>query len=309
MLILSFLSLFTVQSIQRALQTKRKVQGQIDKNSNLRDALRIIERDINMAFNYRDVYVELYNQTQKARQTKATGKTDPANEIDPLTGLPKSAPSGNNPSPSANTSEERFKPKPVKVYSQFLGGEDSLDLTTLSNVRMTEDSPISMQAEVGYKLKPCRRRSNQEASSKCLWRRTSNYIHDDITRNGRETVLLENVTAFELRYLGPGREQEWVKLWYTNERGDDVTKGKFPYAVEITLAIKEEGTQTKDKELRMTTVAAVRNPNNPPVADPNNPAAAGAEGEVDPNGAAAGAGGDDGAAPDDAGTPGGGTSQ
>jgi hypothetical protein len=91
----------------------------------------------------------------------------------------------------------------------------------------------------------------------------SNYLHEDITREGQETVLLENVTEFKLRYLGPGKEEEWINQWYSNEKGDAVTKDKFPYAVEITLAVKDTSSKAKDKNLRMTIVAAIRNPNNP----------------------------------------------
>ncbi|NJM10486.1 MAG: hypothetical protein HC883_06480 [Bdellovibrionaceae bacterium] len=76
-------------------------------------------------------------------------------------------------------------------------------------------------------------------------------------------MLLENVTEFKLRYLGPGKDDEWVDTWITSDKsGDDTTKNKFPYAVEITLAVKDTGSGANDKVLRMTAVAAVRNPNN-----------------------------------------------
>ncbi len=74
MMIMAFLSLFTVDAIQKAVKTKAKVQKEIDKTSTLRDALRIMERDINMAFNYRDIAIELYNQTQTQR-AKKSGQT------------------------------------------------------------------------------------------------------------------------------------------------------------------------------------------------------------------------------------------
>lgn len=254
MMILAFLSLFTVQSIQQALKTKTKVQHEIDKNATLRDALKIMERDINLAFNYRDPAIQLYNMAQKERQKKGSTppKEDPPKPGDP----PKPPPQPLNP--------ELFKPKEDKIVTQFIGEPESLDFTSLSNVRLTSGSPISSQAEIGYKLKSCRRRSTQEQSSKCLWRRVSNYIHEkDITKNGEETVLLENVTDFSLRYLGPGKEEEWVDTWITTERGDDKTKGVFPYAVEITIGIKDSSPGAKDKNLKMTMVAAIRNPNNP----------------------------------------------
>lgn len=268
LVILSFLSLFTVQSIQKALQTKAKVQKDIDKNSTIRDALRIMERDINMAFNYRDINIELFNETQKARQKRGagTGTTSPAAGA-PVPPVP--------PVPTNPTDPNKYALKQEKIWTQFIGEPNSLDFTSLSNVRMQEDSPISQQAEIGYKLKPCRRRSTQEQSSQCLWRRVANYFHEDITKDGQETVLLENVKEFKLRYLGPGRDDEWVDTWITNERGDDQTKNKFPYAVEITLEVKDPSPKAKDKTLRMTTVAAIRNPNNPPDLnnpnDPNNP--------------------------------------
>lgn len=270
--ILSFLSLFTVEAIQRALQTKAKVQGDIDKNATLRDALRTMERDINMAFNYHDPYVQLYNLTQDVRLKAAQAKSGKAVTPNPGETQAQAQARVQAQGQTTGIDPEKYKKKTEKVYTQFIGTAESVDFTSLSNVRMMEDSPLSSQAEIGYKLKACRRRSNQEQSSNCLWRRVANYLHDDITRDGQETVLLENVTEFKLRYLGPGKEDEgWVNSWSTANGSDDVTKGKFPYAVEITLAVKDNSSKSKDKELRMTSVAAVRNPNNPKD-DPKNAA-------------------------------------
>lgn len=255
-MIMAFLSLFTVQAIQNALKAKTKVQKEIDKTSTLRDALRIIERDINMAFNYRDINIQLYNMAQKERQKKAQTQNNTVQNQAPVNTVVQ-------PPQGASADPEKYKLKTEKVLTHFLGQSDSIDFTTLSNIRMAEDSKISSQAEVGYKLKSCRRRSTQEQSSQCLWRRVSNFIHEDITKEGEETVLLENITEFKLRYLGPGKQEEWVDQWMTNEQGDDTTRGVFPYAVEITLEVKDTDPNAKDKSLRMTSVAAIRNPNNP----------------------------------------------
>lgn len=259
MMIMAFMSLFTVEAIQKALKTKAKVQKEIDKNSSLRDALRIMERDINMAFNYRDVSIELYNQTQAAR---AKNKTKPF-APDPKKSAEENAAAQAQWAQNQAGSAEQFKKKEEKIATQFIGQPEELDFTSLSNIRVSEEQKISSQAEIGYKLKSCRRRSTQEQSSKCLWRRVSNFIHEDITKTGDETVLLENITEFKLRYLGPGKNDEWVDTWITSDKGgDDVTKNKFPYAVEITMAVKDTGGDAKDKVLRMTAVAAIRNPNN-----------------------------------------------
>jgi prepilin-type N-terminal cleavage/methylation domain-containing protein len=261
MMIMAFLSLFTVQAIQRALKTKAKVQKEIDKNSTLRDALRIMERDINMAFNYRDISIELHNKTQemrKAKVTKPLTKNQGESDADFQTRTQQQQ-------QDAANSAEKYKLKVEKIATQFIGENEELNFTSLSNVRVSDEQKISSQAEIGYKIKSCRRRSTQEQSSKCLWRRVSNYIHEDITKVGEETVLLENIAEFKLRYLGPGKDDEWQDQWISSDKGgDDTTKNKFPYAVEITMAVKETvgSANTPDKLLRMTAVAAIRNPNN-----------------------------------------------
>lgn len=257
--IMAFISIFTVQAVQKAISTKAKVQKDMDKQTTLRDALRIMERDINMAFNYRDTSIEVFNQAQEIRKKRIQagpgstggggggGFTGGAANITPLT-----------PEQQADVA-----PKTEKIWTRFIGDSESIDFTSLSNVRVTEDSPTSTQAEIGYKIKSCRRRTTQEQSTRCLWRRISNYIHEDITKEGVETVLLENITEFKLRYLGPGKDGEWISSWSSAEGGDDTTKNKFPYAVEITIEVKDPNPDAKDKTLRMTAVAAIRNPNNP----------------------------------------------
>ena len=57
--ILATLTLLSGQSIQQALKSKVKIQAQIDDVSQVRDALKIIERDINLAYHYRDFESEM----------------------------------------------------------------------------------------------------------------------------------------------------------------------------------------------------------------------------------------------------------
>lgn len=267
MVILAFLSAFTAQAINNAIRAKAKVQKELDKTMTLRDAMRVIERDINSAFHYQDFNAKLFNLSLQARKTTASQAPPPIPG-----GNPTGAPLGNQ--PIAAPFQEHYKPKDEYKFTGFVGEKNSLDFTTLSNVRMQEDQQASMQAEVGYHLKSCRRRSQQGASSNCLWRRVAPIIDDDLLKGGSETVLLENVEKFDLRYLGPGKEKEWIEQWVSTERGDAITKGKFPYAVEVTIEVLDKRSDAKDKPLRMTIVASVRNPNNPPPStaqDPNNP--------------------------------------
>jgi prepilin-type N-terminal cleavage/methylation domain-containing protein len=257
LVILTFLAFFTSQSIQNALKAKGRLEKVTDRNSTLRDALKIIERDVNNAFNYRNVTIELYNQTQEARKKGKAGvgttqPTPPGGIVNP----------GQTLVPPDPNVQDKYPLKIDKVLTQFMGEKNSLNFSTLSNIRMSEDAQMDTQAEIGYSLKPCRRRSTQEQSSQCLWRRVANYIDEDIDKGGTETVLLENVDKFELRYLGPGKEDEWLDTWISGERADALTKNKFPYAVEITLSINDPANRSA-APLKMVSVAAIRNPNNP----------------------------------------------
>jgi hypothetical protein len=142
-----------------------------------------------------------------------------------------------------------------------------------------------MSEKIDLKLRVWRQKSKNDAGkfetdeakgidTDCSFLEMLDVVNEGLTKGGQETVLLENVEKFELRYLGPGKEKEWVPQWISTERGDALTKGKFPFAVEITLEVQDKSSNSKDKPLRMTIVAAIRNPNNPPPTqsqDPNNP--------------------------------------
>jgi type II secretion system protein J len=70
--ILAFISLFTSRMISQGVKAKGKIQAAIDRTSALNATLSLISKDIEQAFNYRDVNVELYNaaQTERRVQTK-----------------------------------------------------------------------------------------------------------------------------------------------------------------------------------------------------------------------------------------------
>jgi prepilin-type N-terminal cleavage/methylation domain-containing protein len=270
MAILTVLSIYSARSIQRAIKTKVKIEKEISRTSVVREALRVIERDVNLAFNYRDINIDLFNAAGKERQTASASPTpSPSSSYNPTTG--QTTPVATQQAPQPQTS---FKPRQQQILTQFLGSEKELTFTTLSNVRTMADVQESDQIVVGYTVHECSNWINKNLKSNCLWRRVNPIISDDITKGGEETVLLENVTRFELRYLGPGKNNEWQKQWYTDSHGDDTTKGIFPYAVEITIETQNKNIEG-DKPLAMTWVAALRFPNNPA---PSNSASAGLNG-------------------------------
>jgi len=239
--ILATMTILATQSIQQAIKSKVKIQEQIDDVSRMRDALRLIDGDINQAFHYRDVETEITELMNK--KTLAPGQAPP----------PPTAPTPQDPSMARRSN-------PV---TNFMGTENAMDFVTMNNARMIRNMKQADFMEVGYSLKSCKSLGGEDGSSQCLWRRSTSWVDEDVTKGGDEIVLLENISEFKLRYIGKGKE-DWVSVWRTDEGGDSSSKGKFPTAVEISLTV-EHGTGTKKKKYMMQIVSQVRFPNNPEV--------------------------------------------
>ena len=258
--ILAFISMYTAQTIQNGVRSKVKIQKNLEQEAILRDALKVISEDIRQAFNYRDVNVELYNlaQEQREKQSKKGNTPKKPDDSKPPTDPPPAEPPPPTP---GNNQNKKFTRKTEVIVTQFIGQKNQLNFSSLSFARSVANSPFSDQAEVGYFLRDCRNRLEKRERSQCLWRRISPVIDEKIEEDGSETVLLEQVKEFRLRYIGPGSEDTWRDDWMTDERGDATTKGQFPYAVEITLGVKDQRSE-EDKTFAMTIVAPIANPNN-----------------------------------------------
>lgn len=244
--ILGTLTVLTAQAISQAIRAKVKLQDQIDDVSRLRDATRLIERDINLAYHYRDIEKELEQILKK--------KNSPNQQTPP--GTPTPLPPEATQDPTNRREVPRRDPE-----THFVGNSESMDFVTMNNARTVRNSRQADFVEVGYSLKDCKNLRDDKASSKCLWRRSSPYVDLDVTKGGNEVVLLENVSEFKIRYMGKGK-QDWVSDWRTDAQGDGATKGKFPQAVEVSLTIekKEKG---KSKKYSMQVIVPVHFPNNP----------------------------------------------
>ena len=98
--------------------------------------------------------------------------------------------------------------------------------------------------------------------------RASTVLDDEVKEGGTETVLLENVEKFSLRYLMPGGDEpNWVDAWNSTEKDRADTTNKFPLAVEVTLAYKlpkvfKDQVDAKEIVYEKTLVAQIRFPNN-----------------------------------------------
>lgn len=270
--IMAFLSIMTADAIRSEIKSKAKYEKQIQTQAQLRDALEVMIRDINLAFHYRDFNAELYNAAWQERIKSAEGANgsssqDQDGQQDGQTDQNQNQ--GQDQNQRLAELKAQYKPKKPPVVTRFYGEEDQLFFTSLSNVRTQANQPQSRQLKVAYYVKQCRGLVNKKKSSRCLIRRTSPILDDDVTNDnttnkGTETVLLEDVTSFHLRYLGPGFDNEWVESWKSDKDvTDDRTRSKFPFAVEITLGIKDPQ-HGKDKSFKRTVVAEIRFPNNAP---------------------------------------------
>lgn len=238
--ILSSITILAARSIQQGVKAKEKIQGQIDDVSRVRDALRLMDRDVNLAFHYRDIEKELIDLVNKP----------PQQQVQPGQPQPPPQPQPQKPPPEAPRKD------PV---THFIGASDAMSFVTMNNARMVRDARQADFIEVGYLLRDCRS-TDGKSNSKCLWRRSSPIVDDDVTTGGDEVVLLENVNEFSLKYIGKGK-QDWVETWRTDKGGDAVTKAHFPAAVEISLTVvKGEG--DKKKTYKMQIVSSIHFPNN-----------------------------------------------
>jgi prepilin-type N-terminal cleavage/methylation domain-containing protein len=266
--ILAVLTIAATTSLQQGLKAKVKIQDQIEDMSMVRDSLRIIERDINLTYHYTDIEMEFLAEVACRSRTQPIG-TPPPNG-----GFPSPQPPpipGQNPQQNLPACLEAFPhdPKVIAKYqfrhdpeTQFFGHAETLDFVTMNVSRLGETEVMADFAKVGYSLKPCKKPDGSSAGQ-CLVRRFSSIVEGDVSKGGEDTVMVEHVTEFKLRYFGKGK-QDWNSDWSSGKGGDGATKGNFPQAVEITLTIEvPRGLDGKAKKrVSMQIVAGIRNPNN-----------------------------------------------
>ncbi len=234
--ILAVMSILAAQTIQRSMQAKVKLQDQIDDLSRVRDALRLMERDLGLAYHHRDFEKEI------ADKVKALGKPTPP------PGQPGFAPPPDPP-------EVREAPRQDPT-TFFVGSDSEMNFVTLNNSRIQSNARQADFQEVGYTLKDCREKNQ----GKCLWRRTSAVVDSDVSRGGNDIALLDHVQELKFRYIGKGK-QDWVTEWHSDATGDAVTKDHFPAAVEISLTFQKGDGDTM-KKYSTQIVAPIHFPNN-----------------------------------------------
>lgn len=231
--IMGAIAVIASTAIKGGLRNKKKLDARLRVESSVFDALRLMSTDIERAFHYQYTFYEI-------DRTSVTG------------GTPPGQPTGNPQDP--------VQPIPPERLTNIIGKDSSLHFTTLNHFRTTANAPESNQIEVGYYIENCRSRTTQQ-DSRCLWRRSSTIIDNDVTRGGEATPLLENVTELKFEYLSEDKnEKEWKKEWMSDVNGGN-NQNMFPIMIKIFLSIEDK----KNKEFgkfQQTIIASVRSTNN-----------------------------------------------
>lgn len=258
------LMLASNQFIQNGLRAKVKIHDKVEQMSMVRDALRVMARDINLAYHFRDIESEYKQQVQKNAQSALGPQGTPQpGQPPPTTPPPNPATTANQQSAIANAINTWTRPDPDRKdpTTQFVGSSDELHFITMNSSRLTEDVPQADFVKVSYYLGSCKKPGSTDTSGKCLLRSSDPLVEGDVTKHGPATILVENITELKLRYIGPNKE-DWVSDW-NSQAGDGGTKDNFPDAVEISLTMEKKEGQKKNK-VSMQIIAPVRYANNPP---------------------------------------------
>jgi prepilin-type N-terminal cleavage/methylation domain-containing protein len=236
--ILATMAVISTQALSRALKARTKIQAEVDDVSSLRDSLRMIRADINLAFHHRDFEKEMQDLATKPASSTTTA-----------------------PGAVASAQQPQRQTKRYDPTTEFVGDDSQVNFVTLNSGRLSSAVVQADFVEVGYSLKSCNNLTTNKASS-CLYRRIQNIVDEDVKSGGNEIVMLENVSEFKLRYIGETK-QDWVNEWNSSNTAVDAgTRGRFPDSVEVSLGIEREF-EGKQKSYSMQLVIPIHFPNNP----------------------------------------------
>ncbi len=248
MFIMAMLTVLVSASIRTAVQNKKKLEERIHSETILFDTLRVLKLDIEQAFHYQDVFWEIENLAlqQLEREKQQQNNTG-------------SSPNLNQPAFGALNAPTQQSQPPVQL-THFLGEKNSMHFTSLNHFRTRYNAPESDQMEVGYFLDSCDRR-NGEGTTKCLWRRTSPQIDNEVDKGGAKVVVAEDVQKFNLRYRSIREDDDWVDQWRSDNKGRSDHRNKFPSFVEVEIEIDNKNDK-KSRKVSQKIMVQVAFPNN-----------------------------------------------
>lgn len=267
LMIMAVLTIMAARTIQQAFRARTKIQNQIDQISQVKDTLRLMERDINLAYHHLDFQKELADELAKTQKPPPNQGNPNGNLLSPPPPPPLQP--GNQPGVPSNNpflkTENRVSPT-----TQFYAKESEMHFVTMNTVRLIKDSPQADFGEISYYVDTCKFRPDKKfESGKCLFRRTSPLVDKEPTKGGSSTQLLTDVTEFNLRFYSL-IQKDWRKDWNSKEEaGDNNTKNRYPEAIEVNLTVEpppKDPKTEKKKKISLQLVIPIHFPNNK---DPN----------------------------------------
>ncbi len=261
--LMAFVSFFTAQTMKTTMNSSKKIQKDIDVLSEIKSAVNLFKADVSRAYNSRDLYIAVYNEAQRehirrwqeSKNQPATAQPQPTNPGDPANPTPPPA-QPQTPQDQLNAQAQstppEYKPRLDNILTFFIGEKDRLSFSSINGNSIRKGSNTSELVEVGYEVKKCKRRGKDQKDTECLWRRLAYHLDGEILEGGQESVLIEDVTEFELKYL---RRKDTEEIeWRDNWPKDGVeTENQLPLAVELRIQVsKPLDKEGKDvKKVRM----------------------------------------------------------
>lgn len=255
--LMAFVSFFTAQSMKTTLRNSKRIEKDIDIITEIGSAMNLLKADIRRAYNSRDLYIAIYNEAQrehirqwqedqKKPQGNQNNNPNPPNTDGSTTPAQQPKQQQNNQNQQAQLPPPEYRPRKERIVTEFVGEKSKIDLSSLNGNAIRKKTAASELVEIGYYVNKCNRRGKTDQATECLWRRLSYYLDGEVLEGGQESVLIEDVSMFELKYLRKinDTEIEWRDDW---PRGNVETQNKLPQAVEVTLEIKKPTNKAADE--------------------------------------------------------------
>ncbi len=135
--------------------------------------------------------------------------------------------------------DSKFQGKNAVYKSGFLGAEDSMNFSTMSNVHFHKNKAETDQNHVGYFIE------KNDRGYFDLKRRQTDYLLDDLEKGGESFILLRDVSEFELEYYDSNKK-DWQQKWDT---GSASAAGKLPQIVKVKFTkMGEEEADERDRK-------------------------------------------------------------
>jgi prepilin-type N-terminal cleavage/methylation domain-containing protein len=279
--ILATLMAFSAQSLRQALLNKSKIQSQLDEMSQVRDALNIIRKDLELAIHYLDFEFE-FNEAVKTQALAQIQRS-----VSPQAPAPPAASPGTPPSPplppnmtlppggALLTPEQQIRlseykakleqkfptqnPLRLSPATHFRGLEDKMFFVTSHSLEAPSSDESFLEpfylAKVSYQVHPCPLNSK----IKCLIRFQQRSTDGDLEQVQNGMTLLEGISDFSLKYIGK-QQQDWVNRW-DSRKNDPAQFQLYPEGVEINMT-RSQGEGSKEKKVTMRAVTYLHFPNN-----------------------------------------------